>query len=69
MQNVYKSNTTIVLDDWGFDQVINSQTQGKRVNAFMAPEVVQGKGVYDVSEVWSIGVMLFVFLFGIFPQY
>jgi len=64
-------NTTVKLCDFGVSVRFpkgEEQLMGYGGTApFMCPEMLEGKGYNDRADVWSLGVIVYTFLFGAFP--
>ena len=60
----------VKLCDFGFAKIIGEKTFRKSIvgtPAYLAPEVTRNKG-YDTSlDMWSLGVIIYVSLSGVFP--
>mmetsp|Transcript_36096 Transcript_36096/g.82905 ORF Transcript_36096/g.82905 Transcript_36096/m.82905 type:complete len:444 (-) Transcript_36096:83-1414(-) len=62
----------VKLTDFGhskpIDGSVGQHTVGQGTPQYMAPEVSQRKGKYDYAvDLWSLGVLLFVMLHGVYP--
>ena len=64
-------NDTIKIIDFGFGVKCNKDTYQKLfcgTPSYMAPEIVKKeKYIASYSDVWSLGVLFYAMLFGIFP--
>jgi len=66
-----------LIDQHGYVKIIDfgvaSRVQNGRIHEvkgtplFMAPEVVRGNGYTTTADLWSLGVMIYDFMFGRFP--
>ena len=64
-------NASLVLVDFGFSQSMTAKGKKIRKRAgtlyTMAPEVFNGVGASYPADVWAVGVVVFVLLFGQYP--
>jgi serine/threonine protein kinase len=64
------ADNTVKLCDFGLSTIIENNEALKGVYGtapFMAPEMLNGKGYDTKIDIWSIGVIVYVLLFGKFP--
>lgn len=68
--NILFKDGKVKIADWGFSRLLeNGQTTCSFLGspAYMAPQALKGEDYTQKADIWSLGVVLYESLTGVFP--